>query len=78
MHNVFHSFLLYLVSAVLTDGHSTGQASTNFKIRNVKKKGVCFAFFFFKKGLLCLLTAKCSTSLLTTNVLQTFNWLLCA
>lgn len=77
MHNVFHSFLLYLVSAVLTDGHSTGQASTNFKIRNVKKKGGLFCLFF-KKGLLCLLTAKCSTSLLTTNVLQTFNWLLCA
>lgn len=78
MHNVFHSFLLYLVSAILTDGHSTGQASTNFKIRNVKKGGFVLLFFFKKGLLLSLLTAKCSTSLLTTNVLQTFNWLLCA
>lgn len=31
---VFHRFLLYLVSAVLTDG----QANTNLKPKNVKKK----------------------------------------
>lgn len=36
MLNVFHSFLFYPVSSVLRDGHSTGHASTSFKMGNVK------------------------------------------
>lgn len=37
---IFRRFLLYLGSAVLTDG----QASTNFKPKNVNKNEVIFAF----------------------------------
>lgn len=55
MLNVFHSYLLYPVSAVLRDGHRTGQASTNIKIRNVKT-------FFKNNFLLYLLSVKCITS----------------
>lgn len=68
MLTVFHSFLLYPVGAVLKDGHSTGQASTNFKIGNVKKVS-CFAFF--NAGILLYLpSAKCNTSVLVINMLQ--------
>lgn len=45
MLNVFHSYLLYPVSAVLRDGHITGQASTNIKIRNVKTFFLRTTFF---------------------------------
>lgn len=79
MHNVFRSFLSYAVSAVLTDGHSTGQASTGFKIRNLKQDFFVVVLPFSKEGLLLyLLTAKCSTSVCVTDVQQTFNWLFCA
>lgn len=50
MH-VFHSSLLYSVSAVLTDGHSTGQASNGFKIRNVKQD--CLFCLFLRKAAFC-------------------------
>ena len=52
MRIVFHSFLLYPVSAVLADGHSTGQASTNFKIRKKKEKGGV-VLPFLRKDSLC-------------------------
>lgn len=48
---VFHRFLLYLVSAVLTDG----QANTNLKPKNVKKNKVIL--LFSKGGLLLYLNA---------------------
>lgn len=48
--HVFHRFLLYLGSALLTDG----QASTNFKPKNVKQKKIQMILLFSKKGLFLL------------------------
>lgn len=47
MLNVFLSFSFYPVSTVLRGGRSTGQASTNFKMGNIKTS---------KNGLLSVVT----------------------
>lgn len=70
---VFRRFLLYLGSAVLTDG----QASTSLKPKNIKKISTGLAFFQ-GRSLLYLLRARCNISVLTNNVLQTSAGFLCA
>lgn len=73
--HVFHRFLLYLGSALLTDG----QASTNFKPKNVKqKKNSNDLAFFQERSFFTYLVLDAIFLYLQNNVLQICSGLLCA